>query len=185
MPTIRREDVRLPELHLPEMSRDDIAKAISDAGRDVDLSRFDPRRIDLSKLELDLSKVDLPRAVADAAEATGFVKVRRASRLPMVVGAAVVIGLVGFALLTRDGVRSRLESLVAQGRERFDAWRGADAMDEDDDPIAFDAAETAAVQPSPYAGAVDHETTPFDGPTEIPEHLGSNGQTRKADVPAV
>lgn len=185
MPTIRREDVRLPELHLPEMSRDDIARAIADAGRDIDLARFDPRRIDLSKVEIDLSKVDLPRAVADAAEATGFVKVRRIGRLPMVVGAAVVIGLVGFALLTRDEVRSRLDALMARGRERFDAWRGGAGMDEDDDPIAFDAAETAGVQPSPYAGAVAHETTPFDGPSDLPEDLGSNGQARKADVPAV
>jgi len=185
MPTIRREDVRLPELHLPEMSRDDISKAMADAGRDMDLSRFDPRRIDLSKVELDLSRVDLPRAVADAAEATGFVKVRRASRVPMVVGAAVVIGLVGFALLTRDEVRSRLDALIVRSRERFDEWRGSEPMDEDDDPLAFDAAETAGLRPSPYAATIDQESTPFDGATELPEHLGANGQTRTADVPSV
>jgi hypothetical protein len=184
MPTIRREDVRLPELHLPEMSKDDIVKAISDAGRDVDLSRLDPRRIDLSKLEVDLSKLDLPRAVADAAESTGFVKVRRASRMPMILGAAVVIGLAGFALLTRDGVRSRLDALMARGRERLDEWRGAEAM-HGDDPVAFDAAETARVQASPYAGVVGLETTPFDGPSELPENLGANGQVDKVDAPAV
>ena len=55
MPELRIKEFRMPELHLPEMSRDDISRAIGDATRDVDLSRFDPRRVDLPEVAGDIS----------------------------------------------------------------------------------------------------------------------------------
>ncbi|MEX1173438.1 MAG: hypothetical protein WEG56_12605 [Chloroflexota bacterium] len=174
MPTIRLDDVRLPEFHLPEMSRDDITKAIGDARRDVDLSRFDPRKVELP--DIDLSGVDVPKAIAGAAAAAGLVRPRRASRRPLVIGAAVVIGLAGFALLMSTGVRSRLAALAAKARERVAEWRGSmDTFDADDEAVAFDAADTAGVTTSPFADDLAAGTSPFDGPSPLPDGLGSNG----------
>lgn len=174
MPTIRLDDVRLPELHLPEMSRDDITRAIGDARRDVDLSRFDPRKVELP--DIDLSRVDVPRAIVGAAEAAGLVRPRRASRRPLMIGAVVVAGLAGFALLTSTAIRARLAALAAQVRDRVAAWRGSmDALDADDEVVAFDAAETAGVATSAFADGVAGDTTPFDGPSSLPDGLGSNG----------
>ncbi|CAN5654226.1 hypothetical protein BH20CHL7_BH20CHL7_04230 [soil metagenome] len=173
MPTIRLDDVRLPELHLPEMSRDDITKAIGDARRDVDLSRFDPRNVELP--DIDLSRVDVPKAIAGAAAAAGL-RPRQASRKPLVIGVAVVIGVAGFALLTSTAIRSRLAALATQARDRVAEWRGSmDTFDADDEVVAFDAAETAGGTTSPFADSFAADASPFDGPGPLPDGLGSNG----------
>jgi hypothetical protein len=106
MPTMRIKEVRLPELHLPEMSRDDITRAIGDATRDIDLTRLDPRRVDLPEVAADLSrelsKIDLPKAVASAAT----VGRPQRSRLPFVIGGLITLGLVAFAVASSPILRS-------------------------------------------------------------------------------
>src|SRR6187402_1808504 len=68
MPELRIKDVHMPELRLPEMSRQDISKALGEVRRDIaDASRDfadASREIDLSKVDLskvDLSKVEFPK----------------------------------------------------------------------------------------------------------------------------
>jgi hypothetical protein len=185
MPTLRIREVRLPELHLPEMSRDDIGRAIGDATRDIDLSRLDPRgkdmpEIDLSKIELpkidlkkiDLSGIDIPKAVATASAMRG--KSRR-SRLPFVVGGLITLGLVGFALMSSPAVRPRLTSLGQRLKEKVDERRAAmDARRDADEAHAFDAAVAVPIERSAFASSAPKNGSPFDGSSELPEGLGAD-----------
>ena len=152
-------EVHLPELHLPEMTRDDIVRAVGDARRDLDLSRFDPRRLelpdvqapkfDLSKLDMpkvDVSKIDLPRTVHTAAQAAGLVRARR-SRTPFILGGLVTLAVVGFALATSPVLRPRLEAMARRARQLLDerraAWGDHEPVamgDLDDAPSGVDAA---------------------------------------------
>ena len=163
MPQLTRPEVRLPELHLPEMSRDDITRVIGDVRRDVDLSRLDPRRIDLPEVDLtkvredlakvempkiDLSDIDVPRFVASATQAAGVATgLRRPSRLPIVVGVLVTLAIVGIALATSPMFRPRLEAIARKARARLDA-RMAERNDGMDDV-------TVPAQESPFGTTVE------------------------------
>lgn len=62
-----RKDLRLPELHLPEMSRDDIAKALGEARKELrgvrkDLEEF---RRDFEMPRVDPTSVEMPRVDID------------------------------------------------------------------------------------------------------------------------
>lgn len=193
MPALHLKEVRLPELHLPEMSRDDIVRVIGEASRDADLGRLDPRRLDLPEFalpELDLAKVDMPKidltrvdlskvdvakALGMAAQAAGFVQ-RRRSRLPLVIGGLVLIGVLGAAVATSPTVRPRLQSLGGRVRERVGQWRAARAepvSSEASEPRAFDAAVAMPIEPSAYTDAAPTAGSPFDGPGGLPEGLGA------------
>lgn len=77
MPELHLKD-RLAELRLPEMSRDDIAKALGEARKELGEVRkdlndfrkdFEAPRMDMSKLDpskIDLSNVDLAKEIRDA-----------------------------------------------------------------------------------------------------------------------
>lgn len=172
MPALRLREVQMPELHLPEMSRDDIARVIGDARRDVDLGRLDPRHMDLPELELpkvDLSSIDIPKAITSAIESAGIGRSRR-SRLPFIIGGLITLGLVGFALLTSPMVRPRLTDLGQKVKERIDARRSADAGDE---PHAFDAAHAVPIEPAAFADAAPADGSPFDGSSDLPKGLGA------------
>lgn len=179
MPELPVKDVRLPELHLPELKRDDILRALSDIPRpDVDLSKIERPRMDLpdsvGKLRwpsIDLLSVDIGKAVAGAAAAAHIGRRTRRPRWPLAVGGLIVAGLATWAVLTNETVRSRLAGVANGVRERLDAMRSGDSdgLDiETDEPIAFDAAETHPIEPAPYA-----DTTTVDA-TGYPEGLGSH-----------
>lgn len=203
MPALHLKEVRLPELHLPEMSRDDIVRVIGEASRDADLGRLDPRRldlpefglpeldlakvempkieltkVDLPKLELtkvDLSRIDVAKALGMVAQAAGIVR-RRRSRLPLVIGGLVVVGVIGAAVATSPMVRPRLQSLGGRVRERVGTWRAArtePASSEASEPRAFDAAVAMPIEPSAYTDAAPTTGSPFDGPGVLPEGLGA------------
>lgn len=172
MPALRLREVQMPELNLPEMSRDDIARVIGDVRRDVDLGRLDPRQIDVPEIELpkvDLSSIDLPKAITNAMSA-GIGRSRR-PRLPFVIGGLITLGLVGFALLTSPMVRPRLTDLGHKVKERIDARRSADVADE---PHAFDAAQAVPIEPAAYADAAPAEGSPFGGSSGLSEGLGAD-----------
>ena len=145
MPELRLREVRLPELHLPEMSRDDITRAIGDATRDVELP------------SVDLSKIDVPKAVASASQAVGLSRSTRVPRLPFIIGGLVTLGLIGFALLNSPAVKPRLQELARKAKEQIEERRaGRMAVDASTDeasttvdPSGFDApiAPGAWVQP--------------------------------------
>lgn len=173
MPRLRLREYRLPELELPEMSRDDILRVVNDARRDVDLGRLDPRRLDLPDMDLrkldrpkielsradlpkidlsrlDLSRVDLPKALATAAQAAGIVRASRRSRLPFVVGGVATVAIVGIAILSSPMVRPRLTELMRRARERYDARRAGETTD---DIIGIAIEPTAYETPSPEPAA--------------------------------
>lgn len=170
MPDLKIKDIKMPELHLPEMSRNDIVSAMGDARRDLDLSRFDPRKLDLP--DVDLSKVDVPKAIAEAAAAAGIVRSRR-SRLPFIIGGLVTIGLIGFAVMNSSMIKSRLSELARGAKERMDERRTARLGGSDQEPRAFDAAVAVPVESSAYADATTSDS-PFDGSSDLPVGLGSD-----------
>lgn len=171
MPDLSLKGVRMPELRLPEMSRDDIGRAIGDARRDVDLSRLDPRRVDLSGVKL--PDVDLPRAVTSAAQSAGIIK--RPSRVPMVIGGLIIAALVAIAAAMSPVLRPKIDDAARRLKTAMQARR--DAMHEDesdaDDAHAFDAAQVAPIESSALADEVSSDATPFDGGSSLPEGLGN------------
>ncbi len=185
MPELRLKDVRFPVLRLPEMSRDDIAKAlgevrrdIADARRDIDLTRVDLSKIDLSRVDLpkvDISRSDISKAVDGAAKAVGVRRSR--SRMPVVVAGIVTLGLIGWAMLSSP-LTPRLRAAAARARERIDERRHESEMDE---PRAFDAAVAVPVEPSAYSDAVPSTNSPFaEPPSDLPNGLGT-GSTADMD----
>ncbi len=172
MPELPVKEVRLSELHLPELKREDIMRALSEIKRpDVDLTKLERPKIQLpdkvSKFEW--PSVDIGKAMAGAAAAAHIGRRARRPRWPMAVGGLIVAGLAAWAILTNETVRARLASAANVVRERIATMRSTDddRLEIDSDPIAFDAAQTAPIDPPPYS-----ETT-VDA-TGYPEGLGSN-----------
>jgi hypothetical protein len=181
MPDLPVKDARLPALHLPEFKRDDIVRSLSEIRLpEADRSKVQRRRIELpdavAKFEwprLDLSSLDVPKALAGAAAAVNIGRRSRRPRWPLAIGGVIVVGTVA-AVLFNEGVRTRLANAINTLRERLMGMRPTqddvleiDVLEIDvDDPIAFDAAETAAIEPSPFA-----ETTAFEA-TGYPDGLG-------------
>ena len=171
MPELKIKEVRLPELRLPEMSRNDIVQAVSGARRDLDLTRRDPRMVELP----DVSGIDPRMALTEAAQATGLVKAPRRQRLPFVIGGLITLALVGIAILNSPMVKERLSEVARKARTRMDERR-AERLGTDLEPRAFDAAVAVSPETSPYADALRSSTSPFDGPSDLPPGLGADVQ---------
>ena len=180
MPDLRLNEIRLPELHLPEMSRDDIVQAvndkrrdINDKARDIDLSRFDPRRIELP--EVDLSKIDVQKAVTEAAQSAGIARRDRMPRLPFVIGGLVTMALVAFAVITNPRIKPRLDDMARKAKASFDERRARWDADHDADlePRAFDAAVAVPVESSAFSDSAP-AGSPFDGPADLPAGFGAD-----------
>jgi hypothetical protein len=172
MPELPVKEGRLSELHLPEISRDDIVRS---------LSEIRMPEVDLGNLELpkfDRPSVDIGKALAGAAAAAHIGRSSRRSRWPLAVGGLIIAGVATAAILGNQSLRARLGGAVEALRERLMAMRpAADGQLEmdSDDPIAFSAAETAPITPLSHA---DGETTDVTG---YPEGLGAGTHTDKAD----
>jgi hypothetical protein len=164
---------RLSELHLPEISRDDIVRSLSDRMPDVDLSN-----LELPKF--DLPSVDLGKALAGAAAAAHIGGRSRRPRWPLAVGGLILAGLATAALLKNQTLRDRLTNAVDTLRGRLMAMR-ADADDQlemdSDDTIAFSAAETAPIAPLPHADGVTSDVTGY------PDGLGAETHTNGSPTP--
>ncbi|MEJ7748047.1 MAG: hypothetical protein WKF56_02020 [Candidatus Limnocylindrales bacterium] len=170
MPGLKMPDVRMPELHLPEMNRDDIGRALGEARRELgDLRRdLDSMRRDVEIPKVDLSRIDVPKAVTNAAISAGIVK-KKTSRLPLAIGALVTAAVVGVALINSPALTSRVRAAIQALRERLNGGRGDD---QSSDPYAFDAAMPMPVESSPYSDDLTGGASPFDGPTDLPSGLG-------------
>ena len=182
MPELQIKDVRMPELRLPEMSRQDISKALGEVRRDIadasrdfaDASReIDLSKVDLSKVEfpkVDISRKDVSKAFDSAAEAVGVRKSR--SPIPFVIAGIVTLGLVAWALLSSPAT-PRLRAAAAKARERIDEFRMGQDLDIDE-PRAFDAAVAVPVEPSAYSDSIGSNNSPFaEPPSDLPDGLGS------------
>jgi hypothetical protein len=168
MPELPVKESRLSELHLPEISRKDIMRSLSEMRMpDVELPDSVTKR-DWPKVEM--PDMDLGKAVAGVAAAAHIGR-RSRSRWPFAVGGLILAGLATAAVLSNETVRAKISEGVEALRERISAMRsGSDELDIDlDEPIAFDAAETAPItETSPYSEG-STETAPY------PSGLGSNG----------
>ena len=204
---------RLPELKLPEMSRDDIAKALGEARKElgavrkdlnefrreiempkVDVSKVDPSRFEMPNIdyakELRDARNDLRDAgkqmsknARKAAEDAGLVK--RPSRLPFVIAGAVTLGLVGWALANSPSIKARLRLAAQQIQDKMAERRNA--WDDDAETHAFDGATAVPVEPSAYADAITTSDSPFaEPPSDTPDGFGkTNGtHTIESDEPA-
>jgi hypothetical protein len=172
MPELKIKDVRLPELHLPEMSRGDIVHAVSGARRDIDLSRFDPRKVELPEVEL--KNIDPRKAITEAAQSAGLIKARR-QRLPFVLGGLITLALVGVAIMNSPAIRERLAEAAQRVKARIDERR-AERLGRDLEARAFDAAVAVPVETSPYADTAPSSGSPFDGPSDLPPGFGADVQ---------
>ncbi len=167
--TASTKQSRLPELRLPEISRDSIVRGLSEM-RGPDLSKMERPSIEMP--DIDLSKIDFPRidvgkAVNDAAIAVGIASPSR-RRWPYVLGVAVIAGLTGWALMHSTAIRDRLTRAARTARERIDEMR----EDEEFDTVAFNAAATAPIKHDAYgdvAGALDDAGVTAN---DYPEGLG-------------
>ena len=204
MPELHLRD-RLPELKLPEMSRDDIAKALGETRKELgevrkDLNEFrreiEIPRIDLSKIDpskFEMPNVDVAREIRDAgkdlrdagkqmaknarsaAQDAGLVK--RPSRLPFVIAGAVTLALVGWALANSPSIRARLRLAAQQIQDKM-AERRAEWEDLDEaEPHAFDSSVAVPVEPSAYADSIGDRNSPFaEPPSDVTARMGkTNG----------
>lgn len=177
MPDSPVSEIRLPELHLPEIKRDDIVRSLSAIRMpDIDMPKVSRPKVDLPSMpsipNVDFSKIDIGKAVAGAAAAVHIGRGARRPRWPFAIGTLVVVGLATWAIMSNQALRARLISAAAAVRERIATMTAGydDRLDVDmDDPIAFDAANTAPIDPGPYS---DASLTSAE-PTPYPEGLGN------------
>ena len=153
MPKLSVKEVRLSELHLPEIKRDEIRRSLSEIRLPEAVSKFEWP-------EIDLSSVDVGKAMAGAAAAAHLGRRAQRRRWPLAVGGLIVAGVATWAIMSNEALRARLASAAGAIRERISAvrsnWYDGHEINRDD-PIAFPAAETAPI-----------------GATGYPDGLGSN-----------
>ena len=191
MPMSTRES-RLPELHLPEITRAGIARGLSEL-RAPDLSKIERPKIERPNIEMpeiDLSGLDIRRdvgkALTGAAVAVGLVRPRR-SRWPFVVAGVIIAGLTAWVLMNSAAIRERLDRASRTARVRIDEMRESH---EDTTPVAFTEAETAPIQPDAFGenGSADVAAA-FDAadavPNDYPEGLGATTDQMDAAVDGV
>jgi hypothetical protein len=152
MPEFTVKEVRLPELHLPEIKRDEIVRALSGVHLpEVDLAKA--RRTTFKVPAVTLNANDVDRLIAAGSALTRFVRptprrvwapwrafgrrsaqpfalvVRpraRRSRRPFILVGLVVAGLAIWAFLRRPDARQRLEAASQDARERLATWNAQD-----------------------------------------------------------
>jgi hypothetical protein len=177
-PEIRRDGIaqRLAGLRAPDLSK--IERPNIDM-QDIDLSKIDLSKIDLSKVDLpkidfphiDVSKSDVSKAIVGAAASAGLVR-RRPRRWPYLLGGAVIVGLIGRAVMNSAATRERLAQGAQWARERIAEMR------EDREPIddvAFTAAPTRPIDDGGFAGgsADDPWASKSSADGDYPEGLGA------------
>lgn len=187
MPEFTVKEVRLPELHLPEIKREEIVRTLSGVRLpEVDLARA--RRATFKVPAVTFTADDVGKLVAAGAAITRFVRpaparirpprnpfgrrsrspvaliVRpksRRSRRPILLAAIAVAALAVWAILRRPATRQRLETASQQARERIATWRAQDLRPE---PGLVEGADTSLEATT--------ETLAVASPTD---NVGTNG----------
>ena len=166
MPELPVQEVRLSELHLPEIKRDEIVRSLSEVRvPTLDLAAIERPRIALPILirRFDWRSIDLGGALAGAAAIARLGRpLARRSRWPYVAcGAVIVVGVASAVILARPPVRERAGRAIRDLRARIDERMGPDdGLEIDDDAVpSIEAVETLveefeATSPSPVAGEV-------------------------------
>jgi hypothetical protein len=167
MPEFTVKEVRLPELHLPEIKRDEIVRSLSGVRLpEVDLAKA--RRASIKVPTVTLTGSDIGKLVAAGAAIARFarpipsrgprisarfgrgsrsplvriVQPRRArSRWPIAIAVIIAAAIGAWALLRRPAVRRQVDEATHTARTRFEAWRAASAPDDESfgaEPPAID-----------------------------------------------
>jgi hypothetical protein len=169
MPELPVKEVRPSELHLPEIKREDIVRALSDIKMpEVDLTRIE-------RPNLDEATRSVGRMATAAAVALHLVPRARRARWPLALGGMIVAGI-AVAVLTNEAIRARLSAGATMVRERMTTMRSdVDQLDVGaDDAVAFDAAETAPIEGSPFTDGTAIDATGY------PAGLGSDQNGNQA-----
>ena len=140
---------RIPELRLPELTREDIVRSFSEIRRpDIDLSAIEWPKVDLSRI--DVTRDDVDKAILGVATAARLVRPAvRSSRLPLALGFVTVAALATFAILSRKSVRDRLAVAVRDAQHRIDDARNGTALLDVEDDITPDAVGIA-IEPDAF-----------------------------------
>ena len=174
MPEVLIKEIRLPELHLPEISRDEIRRSLSEIHLpEVDLSKMVRPRVDLPG-------VDIGKAIAGVAAAAHLTRPSHRRRWQSALGALIVAGLAGWAVLGNAALRERISKVVDGLRQRADSMRSgsADELEVDADLlVAFPAAEVKPTEGSLAADAVSG-TNGTNGTNGYPDGLGAGHSDR-------
>ena len=159
MPELPTMEGRIPELRLPEISRDEIVRSLSEIKRpDIDLAAIEWPKVDLSRIEV--TRDDVDKAILGVATAARLVRPAvRSSRLPLALGFLAVAAIATFALLSRPTVRDRLATAARDAQRRIDDARGGTALLEVEDDIAIEDVTADAVaipiEPDAFNEAVE------------------------------
>jgi hypothetical protein len=167
MPELPVKEVRPSELHLPEIKREEIIRALSDIKMpDIKMPDIKMPDVDLGKIErpdVDQATKSLGRMATAAAVALHLVPRARRPHWPLAVGGLIVAGIT-VAVLRNEAIRARLSAGATAVRERVTAMRSDADQTLDigpDDAIAFDAAETAKIEGSPFTDATPIDATGY------------------------
>jgi hypothetical protein len=161
MPEFTVKEVRLPELHLPEVKRDEIIRSLSGVRLpEVDLARA--RRGAIKLPIVTVTGSDIGKLVAAGAAIARFARPmpgrpvplvgrlgrrprsplvrivqprRRRARWPYALGAFLIAVLGAWVVLRRPSVRQRIDAATRDVRRRLDEWRSEIRSE-------FDAAES-------------------------------------------
>ena len=157
MPELPVKDLRLSELHLPEIKRDDIVRALSERLPAVDLSAIElPGRDRRATGRFDWRSIDPAEALAGLAAVTriGRPLVRR-WRWGVAAGVVIAVGVVTTAVLARPEIRDRAGRTVGKLRDKARASmdRG-DVLELDDDfrPVDVPTAGELVTDDAPKPG---------------------------------
>jgi hypothetical protein len=165
---------RLPEMRLPEISRDGIVRGLSEIHA-PDLSKLELPNIEMPDIETSMSDFtrSVGKAVTGAAVAVGLVRPPR-PRWPFVIAVAIIAGLTAWALMHSTAFRERLDRAARVARVRMDEMG---ETHDDMETVAFTAAETMPIEAGAYsqngsadvAGALDAAGATAN---DYPEGLG-------------
>jgi hypothetical protein len=197
VPELPVKEVRVSELHLPEIKRDEIVRSLSEIRvPTLDLAAIERPRIVLpdSIRRFDWRSIDLGGALAGAAAIARLGRpLTRRSRWPYVAGAVVVVGAASAVILANPAIRERAGRAVRDLRARIDERTGpVEDLDIDADALPSVEAVDASVEtpeptiPSLETGAVatvgddQAETQPDEGTTPMVD-VAVAGLTAKTD----
>lgn len=157
MPELPVKEVRLSELHLPGIKRDEIVRSLSELRLPaVQMPKAEGSNVERPRLELpdalgrfDWRSIDITGALAGAATIArlGRPVVRR--RWALAAGAVIVAGLATAALFANPAVRERAGRTVRDLRARLDTRADADAVLEIEDDMSVAAAGSEAPMEAP------------------------------------
>jgi hypothetical protein len=159
MPELPTIEGRLPELRLPEISREDIIKSFSEIRRpDLEMPSFEWPKVDLSRIEL--TRDDVDKAILGVATAARLVRPAvRSSRLPIAIAAVAVATIAAAAILSRPTVRERLANAAREAQRRIDDARSGTVVLEVEEDIALDVTTPDAVgipiEPDAFIETID------------------------------